>query len=357
MVRVFFLLKKMIDYLIIGSGLGGIAFAETALQQHKSILVFDNGLAGASKVSAGLYNPVVLKRFTPLADAAEHLLLLHEFYAQLESKLNCKLDYRIPVLRRFFSIEEQNNWFIAADKESMSPFLATNLITTKYHGIDAAFDYGRVKDTGFIDVATLLQHYENYLRKNSLMVTETFDHNQIIMTAEGLQYKKIKARHIIFAEGFGMHCNPFFEGLPLDGAKGEILVIRAPELNLDVIINTSIFILPLGDDLFKIGATYNWMDKTNMPTDEAKLELLDKLKEVLSSSFEIVAHYAGVRPTVKDRKPLVGTHADYSQLHILNGLGTRGVMLAPAMAKILFEHIEYGNPIPSAINFRRFLKK
>jgi glycine/D-amino acid oxidase-like deaminating enzyme len=44
-------------------------------------------------------------------------------------------------------------------------------------------------------------------------------------------------------------------------------------------------------------------------------------------------HFAGVRPTVKDRRPLVGTHAEYSAIHILNGLGTRGVMLGPSMAK------------------------
>ena len=347
----------MVDYLIIGSGLAGIAFAETALQHNKSILVIDNDSSGASNVSAGLYNPVVLKRFTPLADAAEHLSLLHTFYAALEIKLDCKLDYEVPVLRRFFSIEEQNNWFIAADKIGMSPFLATNLVTTKYQGIDSPFDYGRVNDTGHIDVSALLTHYKSDLQQKNLLVTETFVHNQISMIPEGIQYKNIKARHIIFAEGFGMHANPFFDTLPLDGAKGEILVIKAPQLNLDAIINTSIFILPLGNDLFKVGATYNWTDKTNNPTPEAKLELLDKLKEVLSCDFEVIEQYAGVRPTVKDRKPLIGTHPDHAQLHILNGLGTRGVMLAPAMAKILFGHIEYANPVPAEIDIRRFRKK
>jgi glycine/D-amino acid oxidase-like deaminating enzyme len=52
-------------------------------------------------------------------------------------------------------------------------------------------------------------------------------------------------------------------------------------------------------------------------------------------------HFAGVRPTVKDRRPLVGTH-EYSA--ILNGLGTRGVMLGPSMAKALYNAIE--NDIP-----------
>jgi glycine oxidase len=71
----------------------------------------------------------------------------------------------------------------------------------------------------------------------------------------------------------------------------------------------------------------------------------------------VVQHFAGVRPTVRDRRPLVGTHDSYPQLHILNGLGTRGVMLGPSMAKVLYEHIEYQTPILAEINWMRFLKR
>ena len=113
-----------------------------------------------------------------------------------------------------------------------------------------------------------------------------------------------------------MHQNPFFNDLPLDGVKGELLIIKAPELSLDLIINTSVFILPLGNQLFKVGATYNWNDKTDTPTQEGKQELIDRIKEILSCNFEIISHYAGVRPTVKDRKPLVGTHPDFKNVHI-----------------------------------------
>jgi len=145
--------------------------------------------------------------------------------------------------------------------------------------------------------------------------------------------------------------------LPLDGTKGELFIIKAPQLNLDVIINTSVFILPLGNDLFKVGATYNWQDKTNLPTEEGKSELLARIHEILNCEFEIIDHFAGVRPTVRDRKPLIGTHLKFPQLHILNGLGTRGVMLGPSMAIALFESIEYENPLDKTIDIRRYDKK
>jgi glycine oxidase len=347
----------MLDYLIIGSGLAGIAFAETALQNKRTVLVVDNHSQNSSKIAGGLYNPVILKRFSEVWQAQEQILLADQFYRDLEEKLKIKIDFKIPILRKFFSIEEQNNWFAASDKVNLAPFLSLDLISKNYEGIDAPYGYGEVLQTGYVDTATLLESYKRYLIENKLFLEETFDYNALENKNEFFQYKTIQAKHIIFAEGFGLHANPFFKDLPLDGTKGELFIIKAPELNLDVIINTSVFILPLGNHLFKVGATYNWKDKTSLPTDEGKSELLERINEILSCEFEIIEHFAGVRPTVRDRRPLVGTHPNYEKIHILNGLGTRGVMLGPAMAKALFEKIELGKLLDKEIDIVRFNKK
>jgi len=347
----------MTDYIIVGSGLAGIAFAETALQNGKSILVFDNDSQNSSKIAGGLYNPVILKRFSKLQHAQEQLLTLDEFYKNTEQKLGVKLNFNLPVLRKFFSVEEQNNWFIASDKPGLSPFLSTTLITTKYKGIDSPFDYGEVLQTGYVDTALLLKQYKRYLFANDFFEDTFFDYTAVEIKEGFIQYKDFQAKQLIFAEGFGMHANPFFRHLPLDGTKGELFIIKAPNLALDVIVNTNVFILPLGDSLFKVGATYNWEDKTNTTTEAGKAELVEKIKEILNCDFEIIEHLAGVRPTVKDRKPLLGTHPDFKNIHIFNGLGTRGVMLGPYLAKILFENIESGTPIEREFDIKRFDKK
>ncbi|MBX9806788.1 MAG: FAD-binding oxidoreductase [Flavobacteriaceae bacterium] len=347
----------MIDYLIIGSGLAGISFSEIALQNHKSILVLDNNSQNSSKIAGGLYNPVILKRFSEVGHAKEHLLIMNDFFSNLEKKIDCKVNFEMPILRKFFSVEEQNNWFLASDKVNLAPFLSTNLISRKYSFIDSPFGYGEVLQTGYVDTALLLEKYKVYLEKNNLFVEESFDYTLLKEESGGIRYKDIQARHIIFAEGFGMHANPYFKNSPLDGTKGELFIIKAPQLDLDVILNTSVFILPLGNDLFKVGATYNWTDKTDIPTEEGKAELIEKIKEIITCDFEILKHFAGVRPTVKDRKPLVGTYSNHNSIHILNGLGTRGVMLGPAMAKALFENIEYQKPLDKTIDIQRFSKK
>ena len=340
-----------------GSGLAGIAFAETALQNNKSILVFDNDSQNSTTIAAGLYNPVILKRFTEVWNAQSQLELLDPFYAAIEEKLGVKCDVKMPIYRKFFSAEEQNNWFTASDKPNLSPFLSTKIIQKKYNSIDSPFGYGEVLHTGYVDTNILRKQYQDYLQSENLMQKEAFDYSEIIFEEDAIRYKTINAKHIVFAEGFGVHANPFFNYLPLDGTKGELFVIKASQLNLDVIVNTSVFILPLGNDLFKVGATYIWEDKTNATTEEGKQELIDRIKEIITCDFEIVEHFAGVRPTVRDRRPLLGTHSNHKNLHILNGLGTRGVMLAPAMARDLFDYIEKGRSLDKTIDIKRFNKK
>lgn len=347
----------MTDFIIVGSGVAGIAFAEMALADNRSIVVFDNSSQNSSKIAGGLYNPVILKRFSEVWQAQEQLILMRDFYRDIENKLKVTVDFKTPILRKFFSIEEQNNWFAASDKVSLTPFLSTVLVNKKYSGIDSPYNYGEVLQSGYVDTALLLEQYKKYLSKNALLYSESFVYDNLKVTSAGVTYNTIEARHIVFAEGFGMHSNPYFDNLPLDGTKGELFIIRAKELNLDVIVNTSVFILPLGNDLFKVGATYNWRDKTDLPTQEGKEELIDRIKEIIKCDFEIVEHFAGVRPTVKDRRPLIGTHKQHQTVHILNGLGTRGVMLGPAMAKSLYEWIENKKPLDPVIDIERFYKK
>lgn len=347
----------MIDYLIVGSGLAGISFAELAMQNQKTILVIDNQSQSSSLIAGGLYNPVILKRFSEVWQAQQQLKIVDLFYQKLESKLKIKVDFKIPILRKFFSVEEQNNWFAATDNKMLSPFLSLDLVKTKYPGINSPYDYGEVLQTGYVDTKLLLEAYRKYLSENKLLLQETFDYQSIQFHDDFIEYKQIKAKQIIFAEGFGLHANPYFNYLPLDGTKGELFIIKAPELNLNVIINTSVFIIPLGNDLFKVGATYNWQDKTSLPSEEGKLELLARINEILDCEFEIIDHFAGVRPTVRDRKPLVGTHPKFPRLHILNGLGTRGVMLGPSMAIELFDSIENQKPLDKAIDIKRYEKK
>lgn len=318
-------------------------------------MVINNGVHNSSVVAAGIYNPIILKRFTGLSFAQEQIDCMNNFYRSLHYKGMRHLDNKVHVLRKFTSIEEQNNWFAAADKPSVAPFLSLQLHDKRYFGIDSPFNYGEVLSTGFVDTENLLKQYKNYLTKINCLITDDFDYQSLHILSDGLMYRGIIAKHIVFAEGMGMVKNPYFNYLPLDGTKGELIIIKSLELDITHIINSSLYIIPIGNQHFKVGATYEWHDKSNSTTVIGLQELTSKLNDIINCKYEIVHHFAGVRPTVRDRKPLLGTHHTYKNIHILNGLGTRGVMLAPWCANMLYQQIEENIDIEKEFNIKRFL--
>ena len=346
-----------VDYLIIGSGLAGISFTETCLLHQKIIMVLNDNSQNSTTVAGGLYNPVVLKRFTKIWEAEAQLEISIPFYKKLEEKLNDKFLFEIPLLRKLNSIEEQNNWFTASDKPTLSNYLNSNLETLENEFVANNYKFGKVNHTGFLDTKKLKECYTNYLISENSYLEETFDYSKLVVEENYIQYKNIKAKQIVFAEGFGLHNNPYFNNLPLDGTKGELFIIKAENLDLNEIINSSIWILPIGNALYKVGATYNWEDKTTTQTEEGKNELLSNLKELISCEFEIIEHLAGIRPTVKDRKPLLGRHHSYKNIYILNGMGTRGVLFAPYLSDKLYHFIENNIELDNEISINRIYKK
>ena len=350
-------METSVDYIIVGLGLAGIAFTEELKKQGKSFFVFEDRSQTSSLVAGGMYNPVILKRFTPVWNAKEQLDVALPFYASLEEELATTFDQQLNIYRTFKSIEEQNNWFIASDKPLLQEYMHPELVKVNATHVVSPFHAGKVNQTGRIKVRELVSTYRDYLKMNGQLEEETFRHERIITWDSHIEYKNHTAKTIVFCEGNGLKKNPFFNKLPLNGTKGELLTIHAPDLKLDDIIKSAVFVLPLGDDLYKVGATFNWSDKTNTPTEEARKELEDKLKTVITCDYSIVEHEAGVRPTTGDRRPLVGVHKDNRRLAVLNGLGTRGVMIAPLMAKKLYQYLENNKALDHEINIERFKQK
>ena len=347
----------MYDYLVVGLGLAGISFCEILENEGKTFAVVSDGSQRASQVAGGLYNPVILKRFTMAWKAKEQMGRVVPFYSHLERKLNTKLDYKVPVLRRFASVEEQNAWFEASDKLGLEDFLSTQLLENKNPSIHAPYGFGEVKHTGRLDTGTLVESYTNYLEEQQVLHRGHFDFDSLKLFDDYVEYKDISAKQVVFACGFGLKKNPFFNYLPLNGTKGELLTIKAPEYKEQHVIKSSVFTIPLGDDLYRVGATYKWKDKTNTPTAESKEELVQKLKTFLQCEFEIVQHVAGIRPTVVDRRPLVGQHPKHKKLYVLNGFGSRGVLIAPYASQQLYDAIESSQTLDPEMDVARFTKK
>lgn len=347
----------MVDYIVVGLGLAGISFCEVLEKEGKTFVVIADESQRASQVAGGLYNPVILKRFTMAWNAKQQLENVKPFYRHLEEKLQVKLDYELPVLRKFASIEEQNLWFEASDRPGLNYFLSTKILPNNNSAIDAPYGFGEVKYTGRIDTATLVHYYKNYLEKKGQFLSESFDFDTFSMDKAHVAYQSITAKNIVFACGYGLKQNPYFSYLPLNGTKGELLVIHAPDYQEKNVIKSSVFTIPMEEDKYLVGATYKWKDKTNEPTTASKNELLEKLKTFLKCEFEVVDHVAGIRPTVADRRPLVGRHPEHQKVYVLNGFGSRGVLIGPSASRQLFDYIENKTDMDHEMDIQRFTKK
>ena len=343
-----------VDYIIVGCGLAGIAFAEQLTTHGRSFIMIDDKSQQSSSIAGGLYNPVVLKRFTMAWKANVQLQKAKPFYASLEDKLGIQLDYEMPIRRLFHSAEEQNNWFLACDDLNLTQYLSPQLVSVKSDCFSNEFGLGEVRQTGRIDTYALIKSYKDHLRHSDQLLNESFHHDSIKFNGTSMSYRDFATDHIIFAEGFGLKANPYFNDLPLNGTKGELITIHAPDLKLDFIMKSSVFLIPVGRDQYRVGATYDRSDKSNRPSDKGYKELTKKLNNIIKCRYEVVDHVAGMRPTVSDRRPLVGQHKSNKPLYVLNGLGSRGVIIAPYVAWKLFEFIENKVPLDSVMDISRF---
>lgn len=352
-----FFMEKF-DFLIVGLGLSGISFCEQLEARQHTFMVYEKGTdASASTVAGGLYNPVVLKKFTPIWNAAEQTQTAKTFYGHLEQKLDARLDFKLPVLRKLANAQEAKLWKESSQKETLKEFLETEIIPNENQHITADFGFGKVKHTGRIDTGLLIQTYKDYLRAKRLLVQGKIEYSEIEQSPTAVCYQGKMFQYVVFCEGCGLLQNPFFNYLPLIENKGELLQIFAPKLQLEKILKGPVFVVPIGENRYLAGTTYDHQFTDRLPTAEAREFIVSKLKTMVDCEFSIEDHFLGFRPTVLDRRPLLGKHPVHDRLAVLNGMGTRGVLLAPSMAKDLYDFLLHGKPLDKEIDIKRYEKR
>ena len=147
----------------------------------------------------------------------------------------------------------------------------------------------------------------------------------------------------------------FFDQVIFYPTKGELIEFKTSQLSDKYIFNKDVFILPKGDGWFLSGSTYNHEDQTTEPTAQGQTTILNKLIRIVNFEPEVINQYAGIRPTVKDRRPILGIHHKHTTLAYFNGLGTKGVMLGPYFARLMAELVTNKNPnIPKEVQLSRF---
>lgn len=140
----------------------------------------------------------------------------------------------------------------------------------------------------------------------------------------------------------------------LRGVKGEMLVVRLPDLSLSRPVRVlhprvPVYIVPRGDGHFMIGATMIESDQAGRITARSMLELLGAAY-ALHPAFgeaQIVEIGTGVRPAFPDNLPRLRRRGE--TLYV-NGLYRHGFLAAPALARRTANLLLNGHEAPEVMS-------
>ncbi len=348
--------SQQTDFIVVGQGLAGSVLALQLMQTGKYVTLIGHDENYSSRVAAGLFNPVTGKNLskTWMADAV--FAQLFSFYQHAEKIMHSSFFHPQPIYRPFISIEEQNEWMSKSAEPAWLPFIEK--VVTKSMGFaDLSDSLGGLllKQTGYVDTGSFLLAAKRFFMERTQFINETFDYSRMHIRESGIEYKNIVAEKIIFCEGVNSSNNPFFSWVPVRPLKGETLTVKA-NLPVEVLVNRGVYAVPVEKNIFKIGATYEPNDISHTITEKAKTELLEKFVGLFSASHSILKQEWGIRPTSPDRRPIIGEHPVHKRVLVCNGLGTKGVSLAPFAGALLTNFLVNGikAPVYATVDVNRY---
>ncbi|MFP6763154.1 MAG: FAD-dependent oxidoreductase, partial [Planctomycetaceae bacterium] len=341
------------DCLVVGQGLAGTTFAWRLLERGARILVIDQCRSGsASRVAAGLMTPVTGQRLVLSWRLAGLWPAAMAFYRQIEAKTDTVFLSEPGQIRILASDREQQRY------QTLDAGPAADWIRAPTPAINPEFfqhPHGgfEMPHAARLDVASFLDVSRDYFQTlGCLREGEVNAARDIAVTPETVRLRPfgVTAGHIVFCEGSAAAENPWFAGVRFDCTRGELLTIRIPGLTETRIVNRGVWLVPLGNGLFRAGATSDWNNLQAGPTPEGRKDLCCRLKRFLRLPFEVVEHSAGVRPIVTGRHPVLGCHPDHPRIGLFNGLGSKGCLQAPLLAEQLAGQILDHTPIDADVD-------
>ena len=348
--------SKEVDFIIVGQGLAGSLLAYLLLKKGKSIVVFDNHHKNSSsKVAAGIINPITGRRFVKSWMFDELRAFNEPFYKSFESDFGIEIFSDRKVYRILQKTKDVNEWNSRSAIEGYEEYmkLEDNCESLKQK-IHFSESVGVIRHAAQVNLPLLLQTMFEHLKNQDLIFSQEFDYKEVVIKNESVTYGNFTSKKIIFCEGQRGRFNPFFDYLPFEVSKGEILHVKIPGLKTENIIKDKLILTPLGYDQYWCGSNYEWNSKDDKPTKLIRKDFVKKLKQSLKIDFEVSDHLAAIRPTVKDRRPFLGIHPKYQQLAIFNGLGTKGASLGPYWANYFCNFLLQGTALNKEVDIKRF---
>lgn len=344
------------DAFIIGGGIAGLCMYFQLSSIGKKVLLFDPNInRSASAMASGIINPITGRNFVKSWNIELLLNYALEFYPKLEEWLNTDVMQSRRIYRQITTILQENDIAARLLDDDYQVYMHRK-ITDEIPYIRPFRELKYCEINGGLQIWTsrLFSAFEEKLLSEKNLVKDLFEMSELHYNGIDYTYKEWKVKDIIFCQGHQSFSNQLTKIYPIIPNKGEALIVYAPLLNVTNLVKLNNYIVPLGNHLFWIGSNYHAGKTDYNPTDDFKEKTIKELDEMLTVPYRIIEHKVGVRPTSKDRKPILGKIGNEPGLWIFNGLGTKGFSLAPYYSQILMKSIYYNVSLSKEIASNRF---
>ena len=340
---------KKVDTLIVGDGFAAMFLSLELLAKGKTVALYSEQRKGASRVSAGMVNPVVLKKFTTFDNALPQIEKLRSVLSYLLELSGVDTIVEQPLHRIFHDAREKTLWLEKATQEPLSTFLSEEII--QLPGVLNPHGSGKVLHSFRVDVEAFFFAMEAVLGSRDMLFCEHFSYDEL--HADQSCYKDVYFTNLVFAQGHHGALNPFFPNLHIHPNKGHHLKVRL-DSPVDLLVKKKHFLFPLSEGYHYYGGTYDRTERMEKIDEKAVGQLTEGLKEFYAQDFSVEEVGFGFRPTVRDRRPLLGASKEYPNFYVFNGLGARGLLNGAWYAQVLSDHLLTGKEIPLHARWERF---
>ncbi|MCO6495627.1 MAG: FAD-binding oxidoreductase [Bacteroidetes bacterium] len=328
--------------LVVGQGLTGSVLALQLRERgHQVWIVDEDREYTSSKVAAGLFNPLVVGRLKITWNAEELFAHFNDFYTKIEKILDTSFFHPMPLLHLCKDIEEQNDWDVLAGTDKTAKWAEPYFGAIPSY-IHSTFGCFLVKKTGWVDLLLFLGKFKNLMISESRYIVDSpMIGKDITSENDGFLYRNMKFDRVFLCRGEFEREQPDFAHLPYNPVKGQLFNIET-DFDLEpTIFHKQVFMLPTGKRTAIVGSTYTW-NKMDYEVESKDTEFLkERLDDFLLGNYKITQVKAGVRPAFHYGRPMFAEHKEIKELYVLNGMGSKGVTLAPYFAEQLLNSI-YG---------------
>lgn len=318
--------------LLIGQGVAGTLLAWSLQKRGAEVHIADANLAGSStSPAAGIINPVTGKRFVKSEQFETWYTCACTTYGELEVELNQTFWENRPILRLLGTAEEANDWSIRCAQAEYSEHLAEIPDAGAWSPLlKTGFTFGLIQQAARVQLKELTMAFRQKMTQKGYFSPEKIEYSDVQTLLKTYD-------QIVFCEGWQAMENPYFPESGFRVSKGEALLLQfaePPDATLPVpMLKKTMLLTPLADNLFWAGSTYRWHFDDTLPSADGRAYMESYLREMFAVPFEVVDQVAGIRPTMIQRNPIVAQSTVNSHVFMLNGLGTKGALLAPYFAE------------------------